>query len=202
LHWLILRYRSGLLSAASFYLTILFGITQLVGHVTTFTNFANMASTSALPPWRTSAARQLLEDDLLNGTIPLTNAEMMPLAVYRSRPEFAQYPYASFPRRLKTLRDTCSLRLNRRTADAAAYRHDQRFDVRPTQLAYGLPRWEGSEAEQWLKHDITNGLHEQMAPQALYRTRDAYQVFDLARFRGHIHQEVKRRKFITSFYGR
>ena len=117
-------------------------------------------SPASLPSWRHSVARQLLETDLLNGTIPLTNAEMMPREVYYSRPEYLVYPYKGFPRRLRALRAACHLRLNRSVADTAAFRNDRRFDQRPAQTILSSPRWEGSEAEQWFNHDhITNGLH-------------------------------------------
>ena len=162
----------------------------------------NAAVPNAAGQWRSSVVRRLLEQDLLSGAIPLTNAEMPPLEVYNFRPEFAQIPYDSFPRRLKALRVQCGAKLNRSTVDAAAYNNDRRFDYQATFVALGLPRWDGSDAERLLKIDITNALHEQMAPKELYISRNEYQVFTLKVFRGHIHQEVKRRKFITGFYGR
>ena len=156
-----------------------------------------------IPAWGHSNARQLLIDDILNGIIPLTNEEMMPSVAYRSRPEYAQYPESDFPPRLKAVREICKARLNRSVVDTAAYHNDRRFDVRPAQAATGLPRWEGSEAERFLKEDIENELHEQMLPRELFMTRSAYfEVFTLKVFRGHIAQEVKRRKFVTTFYGR
>ena len=86
--------------------------------------------------------------------------------------------------------------------DASALTRDRQLRPQATHDSNGVPRWEGSDAEGLLKEDITNGLHNQMAPQALYRTRAEYQVFTLDQFRGHIYQENKRRKFISSYYGR
>jgi hypothetical protein len=65
-----------------------------------------------------------------------------------------------------------------------------------------VPRWAGSAAERLLKNDITDGQHLLMKPQTLYQSRLEYQQFNLTTFRGHIYQEIKRRKFITSYYGR
>jgi hypothetical protein len=161
-----------------------------------------MPPTNGSAPWRNSVARQLLEQDIMNGTIPLTNAEMTARDVHSCRPEFSQLPYESFPRRLQALRDSCKAKVNRGLDDAAAYHHDRQFDQQPTSATLGLPRWEGSNAERLLKIDITDGVDLQMTRQELYATRQEYQVFTLTTFRGHIHQEVKRRKFISSFYSR
>ena len=154
------------------------------------------------PPWRDNAARKLLEQDIMNGVIPLTNAEMSARVVHGLRPEFTQLPYDSFPRRLQALRTACKAKLDRGITDAAAFEHDRKFDQRPTFASLGLPRWEGSDAQRLLKADITEGVHLHMTPYELHGTRDEYKVFSLTVFRGHIHQEVKRRKFMTSFYGR
>lgn len=51
------------------------------------------------PKWRNSAARKLLEDDLINGVIPLKSSSengMSPKDVYLQRPEFAEFSYEYF----------------------------------------------------------------------------------------------------------
>lgn len=154
------------------------------------------------PNWLTSATRALLENDIKKGTIPMTKAEMSDQQVYNLRPEYLLLPFDSFPRRLKALRQQHQERIDRGRNDAAAYENDRRFDHRPTLMALGLPRWEGSNAERYLKIDITAELHLHMTPEALRATRDDYMLFGKTVFRGHIHQEVKRRKFIKSFYGK
>lgn len=154
------------------------------------------------PTWLTSATKKLLEQDLKSGTIPRTIAEMSPEGVYNLRPEYLLLPFDSFPRRLKALRKQYQEKLDRGTTDAEAFENDRKFDQRPTFAALGLPRWEGSDAEHYLKIDITAELHLQMTPAALRATRNEYMLFGKTVFQGHIHQEVKRRKFIKSFYGR
>ena len=59
----------------------------------------------------------------------------------------------------------------RRASDTAALTHDRQLRPQATYNTNGVPRWEGSDAERWLKEDIINGLHNEMAPQALYKTR-------------------------------
>jgi hypothetical protein len=107
-----------------------------------------------------------------------------------------------FTRRLASLRVLARGQNARRADDAAALTHDRHLRPQATHNSNGIPRWEGSLAEGLLKEDITNGLHKQVAPKTLYNTREEYQLFTLDQFRGHIYQEIKRRKFITSYYGR
>ena len=61
----------------------------------------NIAPTSAEIPWQNNPAQQLLEQDLLSGAIPLTNAAMNSKVVYTIRPE-----YAPFPQCLQALQDS------------------------------------------------------------------------------------------------
>ena len=113
---------------------------------------ATMSRTNGSETWRNSVARQLLEQDIMNGRIPLTNAEMTARVVHSLRPEFLQLPFASFPRRLQALRASCKDRLDRGINDAAAYEHNLQFDQRPTFATLGLPRWEGSDAQRLFKN--------------------------------------------------
>ena len=73
------------------------------------------------------------------------------------------------------------------------------FNRRPTFTASQKPRWEGSDAECFLKSDITNNNHVDTTPQQLHASRSEYQVFEVKVFRGHIHQEMKRRNFFQVF---
>jgi hypothetical protein len=112
-------------------------------------------------PWRKSRARNLLEQDLLNDSIPINNDEMTSAEVYGERPEFAEHSFNAFPRRLQALRDQCAIQLNRRQDDIAAFENDARFRERMMQQYTALPvrRWEGSDVERLLKVDITHNLH-------------------------------------------
>lgn len=153
-------------------------------------------------PWHKSAAKKLLQQDLMTGRIPLSGRVMGSKAVYDSRPEYASFPFDLFPRRLAALRKEAKSQTDRRLTDEAAYLHDRLLKPTPTHDINGVPRWEGSVAEQFLKDDITAGQHLIMKPQTLYQSRLEYQQYSLTTVRGHIYQEIKRRKFITSYYRR
>jgi hypothetical protein len=153
--------------------------------------------------WNKSEARRLLERDLATGDIPVCGREMGSRTVYESRPEYAAYPFDIFVRRLAAMRKTAKGQNARRVNDVAAHAHDVALRPQATHNTNGVARWEGSNAERLLKADITAGLHTQMAPRFLFRTRaEYYECFTLEQFRGHIAQEVKLRKFRTSYYGR
>ena len=154
-------------------------------------------------PWHKSEARRLLEGDLATGRIPSDGREMGTSAVYASRPEYAVYTIKLFTTRLASMRKTARNENPRRAADVVAHVHDRQLHTQATHNSNGVPRWEGSDAERFLKQDITAGLNTQMMPRVLYRTRAAYhEFFTLDQFRGHIAQEVKSRKFKTSYFGR
>ena len=160
-------------------------------------------STAPVVTWNKSEARRLLERDLATGAIPVCGREMGTRLVYASRPEYATYTLELFTRRLASMRKTAKGQNARRVNDVAAHAHDLALRPQATHNINGVPRWEGSNAERLLKEDITAGLHTQMAPKMLFKTRvEYYQCFTLEKFRGHIAQEVKLRKFRTSYYGR
>jgi hypothetical protein len=149
--------------------------------------------------WRCSEARRLLEQDLRSGVIPLDGHEMSVEECYTQRPEFSDFPFESFPRRLQALRKQCAAKNNRSVADTTAFAHDHALLVARRQGGDVL-RWDGSEAERLLKLDIANGLHLNLTPKNFYQFRAEYQVHSLKVVRGHIHQELKRLKFVKSYY--
>ena len=151
--------------------------------------------------WRSSKAKKLLQQLLADGTIPLSGREMGSREVYDYHPEFSVFPYEPFPGRLSKLRSDARTKSNEGKSDLAALIQDRAQYPCPTHNAAGVLRWEGSEAEAMLKLDVSNHLHEQMTPMELYYSRAMYQLYKLEKFRGHIHQEIKRRKFIRHYYG-
>ena len=162
----------------------------------------NQLATMATMTWRSSEARRLLEEDLRSGAIPLDWREMGVGEVYAQRPEFADFPFAPFGRRLQALRKQCGIKHSRSAADAMAMANDRQFVAQQLRaVGGGALRWDGSEAERLLRLDISNGLHQNLTPKVFHQSRVEFQVYTLKVFRGHIHQEVKRRKFVTSYYG-
>ena len=148
--------------------------------------------------WKSSKAKQLLEKDLKEGTIPLTSAEMSPKIVYHQREEFRQFDYEHFRNRLNDLRKRIRDKNNRASAESAALAHDRRIHPKATHNHRGEPRWEGSDAERLLRLDMDQGMHKIMKPQELWSSRkEYYENYSKDVFRGHIYQEEQRRKFLS-----
>ena len=104
--------------------------------------------------------------------------------VYDSNPEFSVFPYESFPRRLSQLRSEARTKSNEGKSDHDALIQDRAHFPCPTHNANGVLRWEASEAEEMLKLDVSNHLHERMTPKELYHSRAVYQLYNLKSFEG------------------
>ena len=75
-------------------------------------------------------------------------------------------------------------------SDHDALMQDRAHYPCPTHNAKGVLRLEASEAEEMLKLDVSNQLHEWMMPKELYHSQAVYQQNALKKFCGHIYQEV------------
>ena len=163
--------------------------------------------------WRSCKGRDLLFRDLRSGAIP---DDMHWTDAYQLRPEFAvgETPADAlrlFEGRLKRARASEKQAKSQSTVQHAAFLSDRykliQLAAGGLQLApggaiapattSGEPRWEGSEAERFLKQDIADKKHVGVLPNDLYKSRPEYQVFTLAKFRGHIKQEVATIKYIN-----
>lgn len=58
-------------------------------------------------------------------------------------------------------------------------------------------KWNGSDAQQFLRADMELGLHTIMPPKDLQSTRPEYKKFTLKVFRDHIYQEERRGQSIA-----
>ena len=155
-----------------------------------------------LLPWKNCVAKRKLTRDLTNGKIPLDGRVMNARAVQQTRPEYMLYELEFFAKRLAGMRKQMRQQNNHSNEDAAAYAHDRLLFPTPTHNPNGVLRWEGSEAERWLKTDMATGMNNLMTPQEMYLSRPSYQMFTKKKFTGHIYQENRRRKFVRSYYGR
>ena len=149
--------------------------------------------------WQTCTAKRLLTEDILTGLIP---GNMPAKEVYELRPEYKATEWRLFSSRLRSLRKQIETSKQQSNNDAAALLHDCQLYPKKTHNELGLPNWDGSAAQTLLKTDIDNNRHTELKPKELYATRAEYQIFTLKVFRGHIHQEVKRRKFLTQYASR
>jgi hypothetical protein len=155
-----------------------------------------------LMPWEKCTARTLLQRDLMDGVVPLSGYVMNASKVQQTRPEYMAYDLDFFNTRLQTMRANMRKQHTNSQQDAISYAHDRLMFPTPTHNPNGILRWEGSEAETLLRTDIEAGVHNAMTPKQMYLSRPKYQMFSQRKFAGHIHQEIRRRKFVQSYFGR
>lgn len=143
---------------------------------------------NAQPPTDWEVAKPILRKDYLEGRVI---DSMKPKDVWEMRPEFKSVKYENFRNNFARLKRTIKEHQNRAEIDEAGYLHDMAI--------YKLAKdtagcWDGSDAQQLLQTDINNEQHKQMKPELLWLSRSEYRQFDLKKFRGHIHQELRRER--------
>lgn len=148
-------------------------------------------------PWSKTEARKLLYKDLTDGTIPLDTNDMAPQVVYLQRPEYSDIEYERFRDRLCDMRKHIQESRDHAASDDAALAHDRAIFPKKSHDIRGVPRWEGSQAEAFLRLDVKQGMNKALKPKDLYMMRSEYQQFPLTVFRKHIEQEVRRVKYIA-----
>jgi hypothetical protein len=132
----------------------------------------------------------LLRQDILAGKV---DESMKPKKIYEMRPEYKPYIYERFQSNYKNLLESIKKDQAKADSDSAALAHD--FRLRPP-VAYtskGYPRWDGSNAQRFLKEDFNAGKVEKFTTMELRQSRPEYQDFPLKVFRDHIHQERRSR---------
>jgi len=143
--------------------------------------------------WRTSEAKQLMAQDIIDKLVPIEgviDSEELYNRMYVNQPEFKNFPFdkVRYDGRIDRLRAAIKRLKYWAVYDAAAVARDRALHPPPAVNIRGQLRWNGSEAQKLLKIDIANGLHEQMAPRFLRMTKDEYKEFELPVFRKHIDQ--------------
>jgi hypothetical protein len=87
-------------------------------------------------------------------------------------------------------------------SDSTALAHDRCIFPKKAYNHQGKPRWEGSEAKQLLKRDIDEGKHKKFKPVDLYKSQNKYKKYPLKVFQKHVHQEVRRHKYLAQRHAR
>lgn len=148
---------------------------------------------------RITAAKALIKEKLANGKIPLANLPVGPTHVWNDHPSFAEFwDYKSFRNFLGYARRATKNSVSVADADLRRAEKDRRLFPIKTLSEGGNRRWRDSDAQRFLKQDMDDGKHCLMAPKLLYKTRAAYyDFFPLKQFREHIHQEIRKRKFVA-----
>lgn len=137
-----------------------------------------------LVPWAKS------KTDIIEGKV---SQLMSANDVFLMRPEYNDYKFVNFRNNLRSLHTSIQNDQDRAVSDNAALEMDLLIQIRDA--APDKPTlWKDSEARKLLKEDIKNGLNENMTPQEMWRSKPEYQMFPLAKFRGHIYQEIRSRK--------
>lgn len=162
--------------------------------------------------WRNSAAKKYLKRCFKDGVIPLKysveDGGVGPKAVWeahcKDHASFKGMSYDdNFASRLRAVKKDSESKMARAEVDKAnltAFRQQH-----PVQAfnSLGEPRWEGSEAQCLLKialEEITKlsaeEIEKQLEPKVLFETEPSYRTFTLAKFRDHIYQEIRSRRFL------
>jgi hypothetical protein len=159
------------------------------------------------PQWQYSDAKQLMAQDMFDGIVPIdtkiVDSEKLYNEFYADHPLFEKFPYKKslYDSRIKSLQEEVRRLKERVTYEAQAFAHDRAKHPRPTHNTKGELLWNGSEADRWLKIDMSNGLHLQMAPRELRETRQCYQLISKERFRKRIDQLKQKAKAFGSTPG-
>jgi hypothetical protein len=136
-------------------------------------------------PWKDSAAKDQLTNDILEGRVTLG---MKPKAVLAMHPELYA-PYAkNFSANYRSLQRSIQSLHARRDEDHAWVSHDRRLHPPSAVDLRGYPRWDGHPAQRLLKLDVAAGKHKELLPKQLQLTRPEYMEFPLKVFSDHVNQ--------------
>jgi len=147
--------------------------------------------------WKKHPAKKFLVAAFEKGVISVGCSETMgPKGVWENycvnHKSFAEMNYdADFTRRLKSIETNYAKRAKRKIDDQKA------FDIfRANNPINWEGRWAGIECQKVFKQDISSGKYlEFKTPKAFYESRPLYQEFPLQKFRDHIYQELRLKKF-------
>jgi hypothetical protein len=153
--------------------------------------------------WKKSKARSLLYKDIVEGEVPpdATDADgqstMQLKEIYVMHPEFAEYDYEKFSRRLSSLRQIIKKFESRSRDDQEAFENFKNHHPPSLYSHKGYIQWQGSEAQELLLQDMEDKKHETMGKEELYREqREYYKQFPLHVFRDKIYQEQRTEKYL------
>lgn len=148
--------------------------------------------------WATSKVRQIILDDLLEGILPLTEAECsteQAWATYSQDPEFTGVVFDQFKDRLKGHRAQITTKRRQTARELQAWEHDK-LCPRKTHNERGEPAFDLHPAKALLQEDVRMKLNTQMVPSQLQATRPEYRAFKKHVFKQRVYQEVRRQKFV------
>ena len=124
-------------------------------------------------PWQHSIAKKQLKQALLDPTSKLHTMSVS--EIQQSNDQYKQYP--NFPKYYQALQLQIKEEKLQVKADDIAAADQLRKNPRHPLNKRGYPHWDSHSAKQLLERDIANKVNEQMSPQQLRMTRDAYKEF-------------------------
>jgi hypothetical protein len=149
--------------------------------------------------WRSSAARQILLEDLEPEGILFEKGHISPEQAwkfYSTLPEFSRVVFTQFEARLKDHRTQVNKKSGASQRDVQALAHDMALYPRQGHNGRGEPVFDLSAAKPLLREDVRNNLHATMVPSVFQQTRQEYRVFKPHIFKHRIYQEVRRQKYL------
>lgn len=144
--------------------------------------------------WRTSKAKQLVAQDVIDGLIPMEgeiDVEAIFNEHYVGHSFFKDFPFDKirYKDRFTSIQKAVKKHKDWAQCDSEKFLQDRALHPPADKNIRGELRWKGSEAQQFLKVDMEQGLHLQMKPRELHKTRDAYKLFGERVFQQHIDQQ-------------
>jgi hypothetical protein len=150
--------------------------------------------------WKKARAREIILDDLMEGRLPLDEAEMWTekaWAVYQKTEEFKggkPVVFDQFKERLKDHRKQVAKLIRNSERDLL---HDRELHPRETHNKRGEPIFDLSPAKPLLRADVAANRHVGIGPREFQKTRPEYMEFRPEIFNHRIIQEVRRVKFVN-----
>lgn len=143
--------------------------------------------------WATSQARQLMAQDLLDGLIAEKyKAEEVYNRLYAQQPEFSDFPFDNtrYRTRINSLRKIIKRTKGWAKYDDDALKHDRAVCPPASHDIRGGLRWDGSDAQNQLKLDVSNGFVVGKTVTEIFQhpDRPEYRLFTDEVFRKHLDQ--------------
>jgi hypothetical protein len=153
-----------------------------------------------LDDWKNSAARAMLEKDLLEGVISRDFSDK-PSQLWEERykglVEFKDVPYRQFSTNLRALRNQLKEAQKRSDPDEAALEHDLKIHQPRSHNDRGEPKFADSEAQELLRKIVKMKKHVGVSPEDLYHKHELFKQFPKKKFKERIYQEERYQRFVN-----
>jgi hypothetical protein len=151
--------------------------------------------------WRSSAAREILLDDLLPPDgILFGKDHVAPEEVwefYKEQEGFQNVVFDQFQERLKSHRKQVSKTYVKSREEEAALARDRHIYPRQPTNNMGELVFDMTPARDLMREDVALKRHIGLTPSQLQRTRPEYGVFKAEKFKFIVYQIIRRQKYIN-----